>query len=349
MKIAIISPGAIGGGAERVAQIISEYLASKGHDIMFIYMREADCSFVRRPGIKYLCIDNKKISGLKKYLYKCKRVKKEVENFGAKAFISFVIDEVLFLTMFGKLKKIVSLRNDPKRMSKKLYTKIIRFFVFHFANKIIFQTPDARDYFSKTIRKKGVIIHNPISQELPYWNKTFYKQDIITACRLEPQKNIYMLINVFDKISKEIKNIRLVIYGEGNEREDLENYAYKIKKNKQIVFPGYSHNIHEIMSKSMIFVLTSDYEGISNSMLEALAIGIPTICTDCPVGGAKMFIKDGENGYLIKVKDENELYKKLLKLIKNESIRINFSKESVKIRDELKLTTIGNQWEKEVL
>ena len=100
------------------------------------------------------------------------------------------------------------------------------------------------------------------------------------------------------------------------------------------------------MTSSNIYVSSSDYEGISNSMLEALAIGIPTICTDCPVGGARMFIESGKNGYLVPVGDSEAMAEKILALIGNEELQQQFSEESRKIRDLLSKDKIYGMWDK---
>ena len=109
-------------------------------------------------------------------------------------------------------------------------------------------------------------------------------------------------------------------------------------------FHGFSSEIHKIMAESAIYVSSSDYEGISNSMLEALAIGIPAVCTDCPVGGARMYIRDGENGYLIPVGDADVMADRMLALMEDKKLGESFSKESVKIREELTDDRIFGMW-----
>ena len=98
------------------------------------------------------------------------------------------------------------------------------------------------------------------------------------------------------------------------------------------------------MAESAIYVSSSDYEGISNSMLEALAIGIPAVCTDCPVGGARRYIRDGENGYLIPVGDADVMADRMLALMEDKKLGESFSKESVKIREELTDDRIFGMW-----
>ena len=84
---------------------------------------------------------------------------------------------------------------------------------------------------------------------------------------------------------------------------------------------------------------------MSNSMLEAMAIGLPVICTNCPIGGAAMVIQDGVNGILTKVGDEIELANAMIDLINNPKKAKLLGKNASKIRDDLNVNTIANKWE----
>ena len=127
-------------------------------------------------------------------------------------------------------------------------------------------------------------------------------------------------------------------------RSCLVRYAEQLGISEAVKFHGFSSEIHKIMAESAIYVSSSDYEGISNSMLEALAIGIPAVCTDCPVGGARMYIRDGENGYLIPVGDADVMADRMLALMEDKKLGESFSKESVKIREELTDDRIFGMW-----
>ena len=93
-----------------------------------------------------------------------------------------------------------------------------------------------------------------------------------------------------------------------------------------------------------MFVSSSNIEGISNSMIEAMAIGLPTICTDCPAGGARMFIKSYENGILTPVGDAEALYKAMKYMIENPDKAEQMGKKAMEIRETLKKEKILNKW-----
>ena len=93
-----------------------------------------------------------------------------------------------------------------------------------------------------------------------------------------------------------------------------------------------------------MFVSSSDFEGMSNSMLEAMALGLPCVCTDCPAGGARAVIKDGENGLLTPVGDSHALYLAMKKVAENPELAAKLSKNSVKIREEQSVDKIIKKW-----
>ena len=93
-----------------------------------------------------------------------------------------------------------------------------------------------------------------------------------------------------------------------------------------------------------MYVNSSDHEGISNAMLESMAIGLPVVCTDCPCGGARMIIKNEQNGMLVPVNDKDALRKAMEKVISDNTLRKNISKEASKLKDELNQEKIVGKW-----
>lgn len=72
-------------------------------------------------------------------------------------------------------------------------------------------------------------------------------------------------------------------------------------------FEGFRNDVHEKIADATMFVMSSDYEGLSNALLEAMAMGLPCISTDSPPGGARMVIRNGQNGLLVPVGNKEKL------------------------------------------
>lgn len=343
-KIAFISHGLSNGGAERVASILANKFAEMGHEILFLAVYSDKKEYVLNTKIVYKYVDSEKRNKLIKLANRARNIKNEVTSFGADIVISFLINETILLSLETSIPIIYSLRIDPANIMEKPLNRILCPFLYKRSKYVVFQTPDARDYFDKKIRKKGIIIGNPLTPNLPYWSCDKTEKHIITAGRLTKQKNHRLLITSFAKFAKEFPEYQLYIYGNGPLKEELLAYAKELKVEKQVHLPGYSGNIHELMARSSMFVLSSDFEGLSNSMLEALAIGIPSICTDCPPGGAALYINDGENGFLVPTNDADAICRAMKEIASDKEKASYLSNKATSIRSTLDEDVVIGKW-----
>ncbi len=332
-----------GGGAERVLTLLANQMV-QNHEVYIV-------SFT--PGMtKYHINQNIHVNELtlrkKTAIHVARAIREEVKAVKPDCLISFEyhmnMKALLGTVGIKNLRKIISERNDPSQKGGKFGQKQVRELLYRFSDVLVCQTPNAMNYFSKAIRCKTVIIPNPISGNLPeVWHGKRDKR-IVNFCRLEKQKNIPLLIDAFSIFRRNHKEYQLDIYGDGTEREYIQTYIESRNLRTSVTLHPASPEIHKLVSNAMMYVSSSDYEGISNSMLEALALGIPTICTDCPCGGARMFIRDGENGFLVRVGDSNELAQKMSDLAENAKLRNVFSQNSIKIREDISSDKIVGKW-----
>ena len=200
--------------------------------------------------------------------------------------------------------------------------------------------------YPNKIHKKSVVIPNPVNKNLPepYHGKKDKK--IVAIGRLSNQKNFPMLINSFAEFHKENNDYVLEIYGEGSLLSELKDLVKKHELEKHIFFKVYIEDITTAIKKAEMYISTSNYEGISNAMIEALAMGIPSICTNCPVGGASMMIKNNINGILIPVKDEKALVESMNKISKDLEFANKLSNNGCLVREEYSIEKIAKKWQK---
>ena len=243
------------------------------------------------------------------------------------------------------IKIIVSERNSPQNFpGKPIVAKLSRF-LMQFANGFVFQTLDAKSFYEKITNNRGVIIPNPlIINELPEPYYGIRKKEIVTAGRLTSQKNQELLIRAYSLINKKFPEYNLIIYGEGELREYLENICVNLKIENQVFFPGNIPNLLDKIRTSSLFVMSSDYEGMPNALLEAMALGLPCISTDCPCGGPKAVINNNINGVLVPVKDEILLAKKMDYLLSNQVYANSLGEKACSIRNELDSEIICEKW-----
>jgi len=344
-RIAIVAHGLSDGGAERVAALLANKLFERGNRVLFIAAYSNERVYKLSDGVDYIYIEKGK-SKFTRFLSRTIAIDRAIERFKSDIVISFIFKEILKTSIKGKVPIVYSLRIDPANATAKLGNRILCNYTYSRAKAIVFQTPDARDFFKDEIRNKGVVIGNPLTPNLPFWDEEKHEKRIITACRLTEQKNLPMLIKGFAAFSKQFPDYSLWIYGKGPLKEKLLEIAKDYQIEDKVHLPGYANNIHEIMAHSAVFALTSDFEGLSNSMLEALAIGVPTVCTDCPPGGASLYIKDHVNGMLIPVGDEAALAKALCELADSKQLQRSMSMESRIIRKTLSEDVVIDAWVK---
>lgn len=344
-RIAIISQGLSNGGAERVASILANYFAEKGYNVCYVavYNTKQDYQLDKRINVQFVECGCK--LAIFKLLERNKKIFRIIKSFSPKYIYSFLTKETLLPVLKG-YNFIYSLRNDPTKIDSNFINRHIRSYLYKKASHVVFQSKGAQDYFSDSIKQKSSIIPNPLEvDKLPVWDRLNHNKSFMTACRLNSQKNLPMMIKAFKKLHDVHPDYSLELYGEGELREQLQELINELKASNYIHLMGRSNNIHEIMSSSFAFLLSSDYEGLSNSMLEALAIGLPCICTDCPPGGARDYITDMENGILVPCGDVESMYEGLKKLIEDNQLCKKFSQNSIAVRDKLKIENIGQQWE----
>jgi len=222
---------------------------------------------------------------------------------------------------------------------------ILAHFLYKRANFIIAVSECVKEDLLKKIlgiENKIRVIYNPIpnndmflmSSE-PVYHKWFLKKNIpiiLSIGRLAKEKNYSTLLQAF-KLVKNVVRCKLVIIGDGPERENLENLAKNLQINEDLWMPGFDVNPYKYMSKSDIFVLTSIYEGLPNVLIEALALGLPLVSTDCE-SGPREIIKNNINGLLVKVGDYESLSQAIIYILKNRNKFITNKNELEKFKIE---------------
>lgn len=247
-------------------------------------------------------------------------------------------------------KVIVSERGNPERLIKKRYGYKFIDKYYRRADAVVFQTQDAKKIYPPAIAEKGTVIFNPIKDNLPLPYTGEREKNITTFCRISRQKNLSVLVDAFAQFNKDVKGYRLKIIGEPQNSDDEASLADALSLAESFGVTEYidlipfDANVHDMIIRDEIYANSSDYEGMSNAMLEAMAIGMPVVCTDCPIGGARAVIKNGENGFLTEVGNSEEMYEAFKRIVENKALSDKLSKNAAKIREELSLENTAKKW-----
>ena len=340
------------GGAERVASLIVNGLSAiEGNEVHVCVFEDSNNYNMQKDRIVFHLLTDSKRGHLTNAWLKIRNLANVIKQTKADVIFSFgpIMAGYVYLAkkLSGckSLKVIDSERNDPRKEPVEDWKKKVRNYCYNRSDILVCQTQMAVDLLRNQygVKTKAVGIPNPITPNLPEWNGQ-HSKDIITAARLTEQKNLPMLINAFEKLHRDFPEYRLIIYGEGELRESLTSMIKDKYMSNSILLPGFAKNIHEVMKNAFMYVSSSDYEGISNSMLESLGIGLPIVCTDCPVGGARMYINDGENGLLTPVGDKDALYRAMKRMIEEDGLATKCSVASRAINQLLTLDKITSKW-----
>ncbi len=241
-----------------------------------------------------------------------------------------------------EIKLICSERNNPLIEPANFVWKLFRNRAYKKANFLVCQTEEAKKYLNK---EKSCVILNPLKDNLPMpaeGNKR--DKSVVNFCRLHKQKNLPLLIDAFQLFEKQYSDYELLIYGEGELREELEEYIYiKGLGNKVKILP-FNNNIHEQIVNAGMFVSSSDYEGLSNSMIEAMALGIPCIVTDCPIYGARMVIENEVNGLIVPMNSATEMAQEMGRVANDLTYANILSRNALQIRENLSVVSISKKW-----
>lgn len=346
-EIVVVTPHLGNGGAERVlSELMSEW-TRMGKKISVIQTNANrygnDYEFSQKINVINLTTTGGKFRRAKQALELCKILSKYPDA----TVVSFVNTAILvcgIASFIFKNKLIFSERCDPARTPDKKIQRIVRDKIFKRADACVFQTTMARKHFPKSVQRKGVIIKNPINPLLPEPYRGIRKKTIIAACQLTDQKNIPMLIHAFAKFYESNKDYRLEIYGRGVREAELRELIKTLGLENHAFLMGFSDDIYKQMKDCAMYVSSSDYEGISNAMLEALGLGLPSICTDCPVGGPREIIEDGINGLLVPVGDAEALCEAMKKIADDSAFAERLSENAVKVRDKFAISEVAREW-----
>ncbi len=332
------------GGAERVVSVLSNEFI-KQHEVEIVLNKEGKIEYPldSKVVLKYLDDTDKKSA-----FRRLSKLNQIIKKDNPDIILSFLPEpsfRVMLVNFLRRKKVIISVRNDPNvEYASKIY-KILYKLLYPHANGFVFQTEDAQKFFSEKIQKKSTIIPNPVSKQ--FLCERFEgerEKTIVTVGVIKKQKNQKLLIDAFDQIAEKYPDYTLKIYGDGDIRDEVVKYASEKKSKDNILFMGKVDDVKSAIYQDGIFVLSSDFEGMPNALMEAMALGLPCISTDCPIGGPKSLIHEGENGLLIPVGDQDALVTEILKLIEDKSLANKISMNANHTMKQYSKEIISDRW-----
>lgn len=342
MHIAVITRNMGAGGAERViAQLLAKW--STAEVLCSLICMEPTNPFYSVPDCVN-CYDITVQGKLKKYM----ELRRHISKIRPAVVLAMPEDIGIYtvLALLGTgIPVVVSERNNPWVMPYKRITRLLRRIAYPFSAGLIFQTKQAMSFFPKTQRKKGIVLDNPLElSRLPEPVFGVREKIVVSAGRLDDQKNFSLLIRAFSVFHKQHPAYKLIIYGEGNKRPELEQLAETLLPGGSWSMPGRVDDLPQRIVSCGMFVLSSDYEGVPNVLIEAMACGMPVVSTDCAPGGAAALIEPGVNGLLVPVGDAEALAEGMAYLAENPQQAAQMGLKAVQLRQRLDADKVCAQW-----
>ena len=341
-KIVFFTGSMVRGGAERVIRNLSCCFDEKGYKVEIANVLTDETEYELPESIKVVDCSSgngNRFDASDKIVRYIKETKPDI------VFVFMWQISLIFGAALKKIKNrnfylIMSERNDPRRpFKRRLLTPFVNA-QYKKADVVVFQTKSAKKRFPKSIKDKSVIIPNVV--EVGIKAEEHPQKKIVSIGRLEPQKNQKLLIRAFGSFVKTHCDYVLEIFGEGRLRCALEKLINDLGLKDKVFLKGNVSDVHEQIKDAEFFVLSSNYEGLSNALMEAMAMGLPVISTD--YDGSEEYIKDGFNGLLTKKGNEQALVNAMCKLADDGAIRKAIGGNAEKTVDCLKIDNVMQKW-----
>ena len=326
MKILFIVRSIGYGGASKQLALTANAMAKRGHDVaiysynMNVLKQELDSK------VKYIPQSELCRNKLEEYMFSPWRIRREIQRRKADIVVSWRANAGCFTSLaclgLNHVKHVFSERTDPYTETSfflKIATRFCRW-----ADGGVFQTEMARDYYGKKMAKRSVVIPNPIPDNtvLPEIVPIEQRQKKVAWVGrfFMKQKRMDVMVKAWAEVHKKHPDYILVFYGDGADTNLTQQMVQDMGLSESVEFKGAVKGVIDIIKDHAMLVMTSDYEGIPNTILEAFIAGVPVVTTDCSHGGARVLIDNGKQGLIATCGDLHDVAEKICLLLEDSTM-----------------------------
>jgi len=360
-RIVIVVSSISTGGAERVAATMANAWLERGHQVWLVstYLGPRTVSYPLHPGVSVLFLSETTLgSGQSRWprvLRKTRALRRILLTLRPDVIISFLTN-VNVLTIIAHANSgiplIISERTDPLHDTElPLALRVARAFCYRFADALVVQTEAAARRYGAQLQgvPRMTVIHNPLPAQLAA-SSTRASHDgeggcVIAMGRLSPEKGYSKLIEAFARVLGNDPAWQLRIWGDGPLRNDVQSVVDRLRLTDRVRLCGVTNQPWAALAAGQIFVLSSEYEGFPNSMLEAMALGLPCIAFDCP-SGARELADGGHTAKLVPCGDVAALAGALRELAGDRELRRTFGARAASfVRSKFAQSSVMADWD----
>ena len=343
------------GGAERVVSNLANQFSKEGYEVIVATQWQGENEFklekkVRRIHVGLRPEDEDKGRFLKIWL-RIKYLREAIKKEGPDIVIAFAHKanyRALTSTIGMKVPVMISIRTDPVGHYDSLSDRLQIPILFPRAAGCVFQTEGQRDFFPEYLQKKSRIILNQVNDK--YLNVPAperREKTVVQSGRLVDFKNQPMLLKAFLKVHEKHPDYDLKIYGGDSfdgTKEVLETIIRENQAEGFIKLMGASDSLEQELPKAAVYAFSSDWEGLPNALLEAMALGMPIVATDCPCGGPRTVMTNEVDGLLVPIKDEEAMAEGINRLIEDRVLAEHLGENARKISEKVNGPAIVEKW-----
>lgn len=338
------------GGAEKMFTFVANKLSESDRYEITVYSFESNTYYYKlSEGINYIGETHVAKRKILRRFVQLFQIMRTIKREKADIVISFLHNPNILSIFASKIMRtpvIISERGDPYNWH--FYLKRVKTLIYGYADGIVFQTEGAKCFFPIKIQKNSCVIPNPVLPLEQKFESSYNatSKEICFIARFEnKQKRQDIMLKAFKIVLEKYPDMILRFYGDGPDEPFIRDLAHSMGIINNIKFMGVSKNPVRDIANSRIFVLTSDYEGIPNALIEAMSIGLPVISTDCSPGGARMLIDDGVNGMIVPKGDYKAIADKMIRYIEDPELAKEHGINARKIKEKFSPDKIIYQWE----
>ena len=326
MNIGFVVQKLAGGGAERVVSVLcSEFARMVSYECSVLIFFPSENEYATDTGVRRVYLfDTEEAYRSASKGERVRRIRNAVRELRFDAVFPFLWFVGIYtqIACWGlDVKVIQTVRNNPELVPRKKPARILRDWALRAADGVFCQNQDQYGLLPETVRQKAEIIPNPIAEEFfGLRTEPSKNRKIVMFGRLEEQKNYPMMLRAVQSLRDSGKELVVEIYGAGTLAEELQDRIDQAALGDSVKLMGRTENPAECMRDAALFVMTSSFEGMPNSLMEAMAAGLPCVSTDCPTGPSDL-IEDGVNGYLVAIDDDRELAARVVELMADGALR----------------------------
>lgn len=349
MKIVCVGYVSGEGGAQRQMLMLANELANRNNEVHLFLIAGNDIRYELSDKVIAHDLTEADKEGIHPIIGRYKAIKRMYKKITPEVTIHYNLQSVYLSAMMKKSitgKIIYSERGDPGDIEYTGLLGLVRRIVLPRIDGFVFQTEVARNYFRESVRKKSTIIHNSVAINCSYDLSPNIEREkrIVGVGRLHEQKNFSLLIKAFAHIADQLPDYILEIYGEGGLRAELQKLIDANNLHDKVFLKGARKDIHDCIYNAALFVLSSDYEGMPNTLIEAMALGLPCISTDWRPGAVGELIEDGKNGLVTPFNQVEDMALKMQYMLNNSGEAERMGKNASKILETHTHKSVFDKW-----